>query len=194
MNQIDKIETELKRRIEVNRINKANGYPECDGAIIECQGMLDFIKSLSHKTENGDKLDAYYGTCDKEPPTEAIATNIKQSMRLIELGLDPTSADMTYKQVAHNPSGKFEFELEVGLDVAIKNNLFSYRNGYVIPAWSLPALLKLMPTGYLIGMTGGGYFYCVHPSGFLAKVYKKPITAAYNLMEWSLENNKTQKI
>ena len=58
MNQIDRIKAELKRRIEVNRINKANGYPECDSAIIECQGMLDFVNSLSHKTENDDECDA----------------------------------------------------------------------------------------------------------------------------------------
>lgn len=69
MNQIDRIKAELKRRIEVERINKANGYPECDGAIVAYQGMLDFVKSLSYKTENGDEFDAYFEIYNKEYST-----------------------------------------------------------------------------------------------------------------------------
>ena len=66
MNQIDRIKAELKRRIEVERINKANGYPECDGAIVAYQGMLDFVKSLSYKTENDDEFEAYFEIYNKE--------------------------------------------------------------------------------------------------------------------------------
>ena len=66
MNQIDRIKAELKRRIEVERINKANGYPECDGAIVAYQGMLDFVKFLSYKTENDDEFEAYFEIYNKE--------------------------------------------------------------------------------------------------------------------------------
>ena len=66
MNQIDRIKAELKRRIEVERINKANGYPECDGAIVAYQGMLDFVNSLSYKTENDDEFEAYFEIYNKE--------------------------------------------------------------------------------------------------------------------------------
>ena len=66
MNQIDRIKAELKRRIEVERVNKANGYPECDGAIVAYQGMLDFVKSLSYKTENDDEFEAYFEIYNKE--------------------------------------------------------------------------------------------------------------------------------
>lgn len=66
MNQIERIKVELKRRIEVERINKANGYPECDGAIVAYQGMLDFVNSLSYKTENDDEFEAYFEIYNKE--------------------------------------------------------------------------------------------------------------------------------
>lgn len=66
MNQIDRIKAELKRRIKVERINKANGYPECDGAIVAYQGMLDFVNSLSYKTENDDEFEAYFEIYNKE--------------------------------------------------------------------------------------------------------------------------------
>jgi len=66
MNMIDKIKAELVRRIEVGKIDKANGYPECDGGIIECEGMLSFIDDLFHQTSNDDEFDAYYEIYQKE--------------------------------------------------------------------------------------------------------------------------------
>jgi hypothetical protein len=66
MSRIDRIKAELKRRIKVERINKANGYPECDGAIVAYQGMLDFVNSLSYKTENDDEFEAYFEIYNKE--------------------------------------------------------------------------------------------------------------------------------
>ena len=74
-----------------------------------------------------------------------IATTIEQSKKLVELGIDASTADMTIEKVSHGLTQDFKWELTVGLDAAIKENLFSYRNGFVVPAWSLSALLELMP-------------------------------------------------
>jgi len=74
-----------------------------------------------------------------------IATTIEQSKKLIELGIDLNTADMTWEKVAKSLTEDSYWKLIIGLDISIKNNLFSYRNGYVFPAWSLSALLSLLP-------------------------------------------------
>lgn len=71
-------------------------------------------------------------------------TSLEQSHKLAEV-LPHESADMTWEQVAHNLTEDFQWEPKIGLDVAIKENLFSYRNGYVLPCWSLAALLSVLP-------------------------------------------------
>lgn len=58
-------------------------------------------------------------------------TNIEQSKKLAEV-LPLESADMTWEQV-DLITGDTEWEPLLGLNVAIKDNLFSYRNGYTIP-------------------------------------------------------------
>ena len=70
-------------------------------------------------------------------------TDLEQSKKLAEV-LPLESADMTWKQV--DPiTGDLAWEPLLGLNVAIKDNLFSYRNGYTIPCWSLAALLEQIP-------------------------------------------------
>ncbi len=65
-----------------------------------------------------------------------ICTTREQSKRLIELGLNTLTADMTWKD--NVPECK-----PYGRNLNMK--LFSTRNEYTYPAWSLNALLKLMP-------------------------------------------------
>ena len=75
-----------------------------------------------------------------------VATTIEQSKRLLELGLPKETADMTWK----NWSG--DDKLSIGLDPAITNELYSFRKGLTIPAWSLSALLDVIPkpsTGFI---------------------------------------------
>ncbi len=73
------------------------------------------------------------------------ATTIEQSKKLIELGLSADTADMTWEKVAKCLTEDFYWKLIIGLDKAIKDNLFSYRNGHVLPCWSLSKLIELMP-------------------------------------------------
>ena len=60
-----------------------------------------------------------------------ICTSLEQSKRLIELGIDVNSADMVYHK-----------NLEGTYNLRVVNNILEYD----IPAWSLSALLELMPS------------------------------------------------
>ena len=74
-------------------------------------------------------------------------TDLEQSKKLAKI-LPLESADMTYVAIVISGESKMiinGWKLKVGLDSAIKENLFSYRNGYVIPCWSLAALLNVLP-------------------------------------------------
>lgn len=75
-------------------------------------------------------------------------TDINQSKKLAEILL-LESADMTYCAITEGMREKMiikNWEVNVGLDIAIKEKLFSYRNGYMVPCWSLAALLSVLPT------------------------------------------------
>ena len=73
-------------------------------------------------------------------------TTIEQSKKLAEI-LPLESADMTYSAITEGMRDKMSikgWEVNIGLDVAIKEKLFSYRDGYMFPCWSLAALLNYL--------------------------------------------------
>jgi hypothetical protein len=80
-------------------------------------------------------------------------TDLEQSKKLSEI-LPIESADMTYCAITEGMREKMiikDWQVNIGLDIAIKENLFSYRNGYMLPCWSLAALLDvLQKTAYFI--------------------------------------------
>lgn len=69
-----------------------------------------------------------------------IATTIEQSKYLLELGLDPKTADMFWKHSAllgnHDINGR--------ITVSYQDHLFVGKYDGEIPAWSLSALLEVM--------------------------------------------------
>ena len=71
-------------------------------------------------------------------------TNIEQSKKLAKI-LPIESADMTWEQVTKDLAEDFTWKPTIGLNEGIKGNLFSYRNGYISPCWSLTALLDIIP-------------------------------------------------
>ena len=82
-----------------------------------------------------------------------IATTVEQSKKLLELGIDQSTADMTYSNASNkgrNYTDKFKLELittkeakEI-LDMSItKWDTF----WELIPAWSLSALMEILPAG-----------------------------------------------
>jgi len=67
-------------------------------------------------------------------------TSLEQSKVLAKI-LPLESADMYYERTKEES----EYKVYVGKNLAITYNLFSYRNGYTIPCWSLAALLSVLP-------------------------------------------------
>lgn len=80
-------------------------------------------------------------------------TTVDEARRLVAAQIDPNSADMSY---AEGPLG---WVLSTSPSFAVKNNLFSFRQGYDLPCWSLGALLQLLPKQ--IGMYGEKYYLIV---------------------------------
>jgi hypothetical protein len=73
-------------------------------------------------------------------------TTVEQSKKLAEI-LPVESADMYYTSTMYGEQMRITYtvwEVHLGLDIAIKENLFSHRNGYTVPCWSLAALLGVL--------------------------------------------------
>ena len=131
-------------------------------------------------------LDATSNTAEKGGVI-MIATTIEQSKRLLELGLDPESADMTYLLFS---DGKYSIKVEIG--ERQKGESF-------LPAWSLSALLEVMPNNdywdICLWQYQGQRWQCVFDDVEFSNgetkafVADAPITAAYEMVCWLLRNN-----
>ena len=120
-----------------------------------------------------------------------ICTTIEQSQILNELGLDVNTADMYYDVNSYGIQGKPE--VAVG-KVWSKD----------IPAWSLTALLNLMPKLYdEDDLNDGGcqpnlckgwdnnLWHCVYRADmYITNWYDEPIDAAFDMICWLLKNKK----
>lgn len=123
-----------------------------------------------------------------------IGTSIEQSRRLLSLGLDPMTADMTW--TTHDSGGR-SYSLETRIDVSIRENLFSFREGLVIPSWSFHALAKLIPhTGFygfeLNNYNDGKEFYTAKFEGaneYTLRLGEDPITVMFEVVVYLIENN-----
>ena len=139
-------------------------------------------------------------------------TDLEQSKVLADI-LPVNTADMTYYAITDRIQGKKiikDWEVDIGLDIAIKENLFSYRNGYVVPCWSLGALLEAIPhiikdddytneiTPLLYPMQGK--WFCVYneldKDGYSPYAEEKgntPIEAVFNMIVWLFKNEYIKK-
>ncbi len=114
-----------------------------------------------------------------------ICTTIEQSQKLIELGIDVNTADMCYRIVAYNPD-----DIHVYQPYCFAGTLESD-----IPAWSLSALLDLMPNvkGHYPELCRGkqtGQYYMWIENTFDTQMFDNPIDAAIEMIVWLKENNK----
>lgn len=147
-----------------------------------------------------------------------ICTSIEQSKILIELGIDVNTADMRYGYIAPYDysdrmyDGGYD-EVPYPKDFLKKNPNFS-ENEYdgELPAWSLSALLQLMPKSICIKQSEhSGYFYFLEwqfandnslryvgiDSKCLIDIYsdhdvalKDDIDTAFEMVCWLKENKK----
>lgn len=118
-----------------------------------------------------------------------ICTSIKQSKKLLELGIDRKSSDMYYW------CGE---DLRIGGYKAQDEELD-------IPAWSLTALLGLMPKIYEYendpedggcqpnlckGWDNNQWHIVYRPSLYITDWYDDPLDAAFQMVVWLKENGK----
>jgi hypothetical protein len=131
-----------------------------------------------------------------------IATMISQSRKLIELGLDETTANMYYPYLG---AGQYGDIPRVGFPI-------EHSGGRDIPAWSLSALLEVMPkdtneTYHLFSSMMAdqlGSWVCDRSKYYMGadghnkndyECFKSdsPVTAAYEMVCWLLRNNLIEK-
>lgn len=71
-------------------------------------------------------------------------TTPEQSKRLLELGVPADSADCYWQFQSDTLTESWGYRCHIGTSPAIKNNLYSYRNGYTIPCWSVGRLIEIL--------------------------------------------------
>ena len=133
-----------------------------------------------------------------------MCTTIEQSKKLIELGIDTDTADMCYKCLGEDP-----YDLIVRPYSDWKEEykvLLRSGDAKVYPAWSLTALLGLMPF-HIIENNRFGFYqikgfnkqgetyrfgYKTNNDSFLFETswYNDIIDAAFEMVCWLKENNK----
>ena len=117
-------------------------------------------------------------------------TDLEQSKKLAKI-LPLESADMYYCALIKGMRDKMTitgWEVNVGLDIAIKENLFSHREGYMFPCWSLAALLKVMreAIGYTLYGLSNIRIICElgdRPWSYTTKVYDNEVDACVEMIE-----------
>ena len=117
-----------------------------------------------------------------------ICTLIEESLKLIELGIDVNTADMYYPNRVGGHNYPLPIECKMGLPLLSQE----------IPAWSLPALLKLMPRieglkpfidlGPKLDSEDVSIYYHSEDSPYIVR--DNPIDAAFEMVCWLLENKK----
>ena len=140
-----------------------------------------------------------------------ICTTIEQSKKLIKLGIDRNTADMRYGYIAPYDYSDRMFdggydEVPYPKDFLKRNPNFS-ENEYdgELPAWSLAALLELMPKLYEFendpedggcqpnlckGWDNNQWHIVYRSSIYITEWYDDPIDAAFEMVCWLKENNK----
>lgn len=106
-------------------------------------------------------------------------TTLEQARELMRI-VPVTSGDMSY--VKTMMSG---WQPQLGLDVAVRHNLYSFRAGYVMPCWSLAALYALLPKSVCLFRDEEGRFFCAYrrKRGEVASgAHVNPVNACYELI------------
>ena len=124
-----------------------------------------------------------------------ICTDLIQSKKLIELGVDVNTADMWYQHIGYSiTDGK---EKPKYFPMVIRDNI----SNEDIPAWSLSALLEFVPNGekndenYVDTESHSDFYICTYRNcwdGCIHSEYSKEnlFDAVFGMICWLKENNK----
>ena len=111
-----------------------------------------------------------------------ICTTIDQSKKLIELGIDVNTADMCYVRAHYDRPKSQSWFLQLGKPI---------KSDDVIGAWSLSALLELMPYPFLSELSNGIWKCGGYPKGICNYVTSESsLDAAFEMVCWLKENKK----
>ena len=70
-------------------------------------------------------------------------TTPEQSKRLLKIGVHADSADCYWQLRSDTLAEYLEYRCYIGTIPAIIDNLYSFRNGYTIPCWSVGRLIEI---------------------------------------------------
>lgn len=119
-------------------------------------------------------------------------TTIEQSKKLLELGLNPTTADMYYF-LDTTPAGNIYIPSLMFIEKHLKSRMPEYAKGD-IPCWSLGALLELIPNYQLQTQDKNVGLLFSHRKELKIIEASTPTEAAYNMVCWLLENGYIKKV
>ena len=107
-------------------------------------------------------------------------TSIEQSKKLLELGINPESADMHYNR-----------ENGIGYSLSVIPFKVFYKVTYnpdgIQPAWSLTALLELMPNNYIELTKDGGMYRMKAEQRYYSCLVENPVDAAFEMIVYLIE-------
>lgn len=118
-----------------------------------------------------------------------ICTDITQSEKLLELGIDPDTADMYWKELTYSDPKRYLAKVrEDGM--MIESRVVAF------PAWSLTALLNLMPNGTEIvkdevDTKEDIYMCCIDTEDDIFDLFAdNPLDATFKMVYWLLETKR----
>ena len=141
------------------------------------------------------------------------AATIEQSDKLVELGIDPNTADLSYIMEPTIVDGKIHYtngyQLSIMSYSSAKEIVDKYFSQYkpfadVKPSWSLTALLDIIPGKVFNKDIGSGAlimyktmdnkkFRFAYHGIYTTAFYEEPIDAAMELIEWLFDNDYLKK-
>lgn len=105
-------------------------------------------------------------------------TDLEQSKKLLELGIDANTADMEY--MFHRNDGKIVAPspfIKDGFENTGEDRVFDFT-----PCWSLEALISLLPKRYCLETLDNGTYVCYNFLSQYEKFGKTPIDAVYSMI------------
>ena len=99
-------------------------------------------------------------------------TNLEQSLKLIELGIDVNTADMYYPNMVGSNNYPLPIECKRGLPLLSQE----------IPAWSLSALLRFFDDRSGLAKQSGSWFAYNNNISYCTKHYTDEIDAVFEMV------------
>lgn len=114
-------------------------------------------------------------------------TTIEQSKKLVELGLDTNTADMWWQEGRVGPEpviGNYALHIQCMKDCDYRK----IHKTLISPAWSLGALLELMPESYQLTSNKDNKYQFMLINNPKPDWFDTPFESVYNMVCWLLEN------